>query len=80
MLLGARRGVGAAAGERGQHLEAVLDQPSADGRAHHAGRDDCNDGIHACILQFIGSESGWHRYILLRIAARLGKGVGYAKR
>ncbi len=39
-------GLGAAAGERGQNLEAVGDQASADGGAHHAGGDDCNDWVH----------------------------------
>ncbi len=41
----------AAAGERGQNLEAVGDEPPSDGGAHHAGRDDCNDWVHDRILR-----------------------------
>ena len=57
MRLGARHSVGAAAGERGQHLEPVLDQPSADGRAHHAGRDHCDHGI--MVIAPIHSNPAW---------------------
>ena len=44
---GARGRLGAAALERGQHLEAVIDEPLSDGSAHHPGRDSGDDRIHA---------------------------------
>ena len=69
--LGALDGLGAAAGERGQDLEAVGDQAPADGGAHHAGRDHCNDWIHVIVLleSFVGS--------ILRIRALLRAFGGY---
>ena len=45
--LGARGRLGAAALERGQHLEAVIGEPLSDGSAHHPRRDDGDDRIHA---------------------------------
>ncbi len=44
--LGARAGLGAAAFERGQHFEAVGDEPLSHGSAHHAGRDDGDERLH----------------------------------
>ena len=41
-----RRRLGAAALERGEHLDAVIDEPFSDGCAHHARRDHCNDRSH----------------------------------
>ncbi len=54
--LGARDGVLAAAGERGAHLDAVLDEALADGAAHHAWRDHCDDRLHGLLscLVWIG--------------------------
>ena len=43
-------GLVAAAGERGQNLEAVGGEAPSDGGAHHAGGDDCNDWVHDHIL------------------------------
>src|SRR5262249_7377389 len=56
--------------QRGQHFEAVIDQPLSHGGAHHAGRDDGDDRSHGVVLRFGGGAA---RNLLT--SRRLGKAV-----